>query len=401
MNKRQLTLLFSVVFMDMIGFGFIIPIMPDIIKHFGSTQDMLGIVLGIYAFGQFISAPIMGSLSDRYGRKPLLLLSIGGTFLSLILLGAAGSLTMIILSRFLDGITGGNITIARSYIADLTSEEDRSKGFGLIGMAFGLGFIFGPLFGGLLMKISIQAPPFVAAGIAAVNLVVVSFVLPESHPEEKRNSVRKLLIIDIGALKQVLSLKRSRIFLSIIFFYTLAFNMFETMFSSHSMLAVGLTPQARGLILAYMGVLIAIMQGGVVGILTKKFQEISLLNLSNFILVFSIFGWAFVTNLIQLMIIILPISFAAALQSVIQKSLLSKSARGDNQGMILGVSTSLESLTRIIAPLLGGFLLARVGLWAPGVFSSLVLIVSFILVTLERIETHQKNKSLSHLQDFN
>jgi DHA1 family tetracycline resistance protein-like MFS transporter len=340
MNKRQLTLLFSVVFMDMIGFGFIIPIMPDIIKQFGSSQEMLGVVLGIYALGQFIAAPIVGSLSDKYGRKPLLLLSIGGTFISLILLGVARSIVMVLISRFLDGITGGNITVAQSYIADSTSKEDRSKGFGLIGMAFGLGFIFGPLFGGLLMNISIQAPPLVAAGIAAINLVVIAFVLPESHPKEKRNSIRKIRIIDIDAFRQVLSQDSSRKFLSIIFFYTLAFNTFETMFSSHSMMAVGLTPQARGLILAYMGVLIALMQGGIIGKLTKKFQEISLLNLSNLILVFSLFAWAFVTNIYQLIIIILPISFAAAIQSVIQKSLLSKSDEGDNQGMILGVSTS-------------------------------------------------------------
>ncbi|MDA3809956.1 MAG: MFS transporter [Spirochaetaceae bacterium] len=234
------------------------------------------------------------------------------------------------------------------------------------------------------MSISIQAPPFVAAGIAAINLLFITFVLPESHPKAKRNNIRKIRIIDIDAFKEVFSRESSRKFLSIIFFYTLAFNMFETMFSSHSMIAVGLSPQARGLILAYMGVLIAIMQGGLIGRLTKKYKEMSLLNLANFILVFSIFGWAFVTNTVQLMIIIVPISFAAAIQSVIQKSLLSKSAVGDNQGMILGVSTSLECLTRIIAPLLGGFLLSRIGLWAPGVFSALVLIIPLIIISLER-----------------
>ena len=391
MKKNQLLLLFSVVFMDMIGFGFIIPIMPDIIEHFGSTQQMLGIVLGIYAFGQFIAAPLVGSLSDRFGRKPLLLLSIGGTFLSLLLLGFAKSIALIIVSRFLDGITGGNITVAQSYIADSTSKEDRSKGFGLIGMAFGLGFILGPLFGGLLMSISMSAPAFVAAGIAGINLLVIAFVLPESHPKEKRINFRKLRIIDTGAFKQVLSQKNTRTFLSIIFFYTLAFNMFETMFSSHSMLAIGMTPQTRGLVLAFMGVLIAIMQGGFIGKLTKRYKEMSLLNLSNFILVFSVFGWAFVTNIYQLIIIIVPISFAAAIQSVIQKSMLSKSAVGDNQGMVMGVSTSLESLTRVIAPILGGFLLSQIGLWAPGVFSALVLIIPLVIITGRRKSESEKS----------
>lgn len=238
MKKKPLLLLFSVVFMDMIGFGFIIPIMPDIIAHFGSSQQMLGIVLGVYAFGQFIAAPVVGSLSDRFGRKPLLLLSVGGTFLSLLLLGFANSVLLIVMSRFLDGITGGNITVAQSYIADSTSEENRSKGFGLIGMAFGLGFILGPLFGGLLMTVSISAPAFAAAGIAGINLLVIAFILPESHPKEKRSSFRKIRFVDIDAFKTVLSRQNTRTFLSIIFFYTLAFNMFETMFSSHSMLAL-------------------------------------------------------------------------------------------------------------------------------------------------------------------
>lgn len=390
MKKRQISILFSVVFMDMIGFGFIIPIMPDIIKFFGSSQDMLGIVLGIYALGQFVAAPLVGALSDRYGRKPLLLLSIGGTFLSLLLLGAARSMVLVIASRFLDGITGGNITVAQSYIADSTDEEDRSKGFGLIGMAFGLGFILGPLFGGLLMSISIHAPAFVAAGIAAVNLIIISVVLPESHPAEKRNRSRKFKIIDIQAFRQVFSQDASRKFLTIILFYTMAFNMFETMFSSHGMLAIGLTPKARGLILAYMGVLIAAMQGGLIGKLTSRFKEISLLNLSNLLLIFSLAGWAFVDTTIGLMLIIIPLSFAAALQSVLQKSLLSKSVKGDNQGMVLGVSTSLESFTRVVAPIMGGYLLSRIGLWAPGVVSAAILIVPLIIVTAERIGSSDK-----------
>ena len=130
-----------------------------------------------------------------------------------------------------------------------------------------------------------------------------------------------------------------------------------------------------------MGVLIAVMQGGLIGKLSAKFKESSLLNLSNIILVFSVLGWSFVSNIYQLLLIIIPISFAAAVQSVIQKSLLSKTATGDNQGMVLGVSTSLESVNRVIAPVLGGFLLSQVGLWAPGVFSALVLIIPLVIIT--------------------
>ncbi|MBN2659231.1 MAG: MFS transporter, partial [Spirochaetales bacterium] len=183
-----------------------------------------------------------------------------------------------------------------------------------------------------------------------------------------------------------------RKFLTIILFYTMAFNMFETMFSSHGMLAIGLSPKARGLILAYMGVLIAAMQGGLIGKLTSRFKEMTLLNISNLLLILSLAGWAFVTTTIQLMLIIIPLSFAAALQSVLQKSLLSKSVKGDNQGMVLGVSTSLESFTRVVAPILGGYLLSGIGLWAPGVVSAVILIVPLVIITAERIGSSDKRK---------
>jgi DHA1 family tetracycline resistance protein-like MFS transporter len=380
MKKRSLALLFSVVFMDMVGFGFIIPILPDYISTMGATQDLLGLVLAVYALGQFIAAPVVGALSDRFGRKPLLLLSIGGTFASLLLLGFAKALPLIVISRLLDGLTGGNITVAQSYIADSTGPEDRAKGLGLIGMAFGLGFVLGPLFGGLLVSISLSAPAFIAAGIAALNLIIIAFVLPESLPAEKRQGTRSISILNIKAFRQVFSMADIRRYLGIIFFYTLAFNMFETMFSSHSMLAVGLTPQIRGLVLAYMGILIAVMQGGIVGRLTKKYHARGLLRFSNALLIVSMLGWAFTDELWQLFIVVTPISVGAAIQNVVQKSQLSLAVDDRHQGMALGVSASLESINRVIAPIIGGLLLSRVGLWAPGIASAAVLLVTMILI---------------------
>ena len=183
LQKRSMTLLFSVVLMDMIGFGFIIPILPDYLSSFGGSQSLFGILLASYALGQFIAAPIVGRLSDRFGRKPLLLFSIGGTFISLLVLGFARTLPLLFVSRVVDGLTGGNVTVAQSYIADITDEEDRSKGLGIIGAAFGLGFIMGPLFGGVLVGFGMHVPAFVAAGIAATNLLLITFVLPESLPK--------------------------------------------------------------------------------------------------------------------------------------------------------------------------------------------------------------------------
>lgn len=384
MKKPSLPLLFSVVFMDMIGFGFIIPILPNYIEQLGAPQMLVGFVLGAYALGQFVAAPVVGSLSDRYGRKPLLLLSIGGTFLSLVLLGFARTIPLIFASRILDGLTGGNITVAQSYITDITSDDDRAKGLGLIGMAFGLGFILGPLFGGLLVNVSLSAPAFVAAAIAAVNLALIALVLPESLPKSERSEVRSVKLLDLSTLSSAIRKPALRSILAMIFFYTLAFNVFETMFSPHSLVALDMSARTRGFVLAYMGVLVAVVQGGLTGPLSKRFSERSILIVSNILLISGLLGWAFVQTTTQLLIVIAPVSVGAALQGVLQKSLLSKAAPEGGRGALMGTSTSLESLNRVIAPVLGGFLLSGVGVWAPGIFGASVLVITLVIAISSR-----------------
>ena len=186
MRKRPLALLTSVVFMDMVGFGLILPLLPYYATTFGANATTIGLLYSAYALGQFIGAPIVGRLSDRYGRKPLLLLSIGGTFLSLLLLGFARSLAVLFVSRFLDGITGGNITVAQAYISDVTDEKTRAKSFGLIGAAFGVGFIFGPVIGGALSEWGYAVPAFAASGVAFLNMLLVTILLPESLSRGRR-----------------------------------------------------------------------------------------------------------------------------------------------------------------------------------------------------------------------
>lgn len=392
MKKRSLGLLFSVVFMDMVGFGFIIPFLPDYVASFSASQEMLGLILGIYALGQFFAAPIVGSLSDRFGRKPLLLLSIGGTFVSLLMLGFANTILLVLLSRLLDGLTGGNITVAQSYISDVTDEESRAKGLGLIGMAFGLGFILGPVFGGLLAQISLSLPAFVAAGIALLNLLLITFVLPESLPKESRQNVGRIQLFDVQVLRAAWTNKPLLSILGMTFAFALAFNIFETMFTPHAMLALGLSVRTRGFVLAYMGVVVAGVQGGLMGYLTKRFDEDAILRVTTPVMAVSLALWAFVPNLVLLLVVILPISVAAGVQGVVMKSLLTKRADEGDRGAVLGLSTSLESANRVIAPMLGGILITRVGTWAPGVLSALVLLVPVVLVASEGIRQRTVGK---------
>ena len=375
-KKGSKALLFSVVFMDMVGFGFVIPLLPDYITRFGGSPGLVGLLSSVYALGQFFAAPIVGRLSDRYGRKPLLLISIGGTFLSLVLLGAAWALPIVFLSRILDGLTGGNITVAQSYISDLTDEKDRAKGLGLIGAAFGLGFIFGPLFGGLLSRFGLSAPAFAAAGVSLTNLLLITFVLPESLTSEMReemagNPRRKF---SIKLLIEALRTPGVGSILQVILFYSFAFLMFQTFFSVHAQQQLGVDTDVRGYLLAYVGVLIAAVQGGAIGLLTKRFKESHLMLASSMLLVLGFIMWAFSPAIWFLMIALLPIALGGGVMGTMNRSRLTKSVPKEEIGGILGLSTSIESLNGIIAPAVAGGLFPLFGSWAPGVFGAIIMV---------------------------
>ncbi len=207
MKTSRLINIFLVVFVDMLGFGLILPLLPYYAETFGATPIIIGLIVASFAAASLIGAPLMGRLSDRYGRRPILLLSVAGTFIGYLLLGFAqpiGSffaslfapqavnafiIAVLFASRMLDGFTGGNITVAQAYISDVTDEKNRSRGLGVIGSAFGLGFIIGPAVGGLLSRWGFSVPAFAAAGFAFLNLISIFFFLPESLTVERREAM--------------------------------------------------------------------------------------------------------------------------------------------------------------------------------------------------------------------
>ena len=187
MFKKQLGLIFGFVFIDLLGYSLILPLLPYYADQFGASLTLIGLLGTANALGQLVAAPIIGRLSDRYGRRPLLIVSISGTVFGFLMLGLANSLWMLFLSRILDGFLGGNITLAQAYITDVTDNKERAKGLGLIGAAFGLGFIIGPAMGGTLAGDGNYAlPALIASGLAFLNLLGVFFWLPESLPPEER-----------------------------------------------------------------------------------------------------------------------------------------------------------------------------------------------------------------------
>lgn len=374
MNNKRLFSIILVVFIDLLGFSLILPLLPYYAETFNANETITGILIASYAVMQLIGAPLLGRLSDRFGRRPVLLISVFGTFIGFLLLGFANALWMLFASRILDGLTGGNLSVAQAYISDVTDEKSRSKGLGMVGAAFGLGFIIGPVTGGLLSQWRYAVPAFVAAGISFLNLILIYAWLPESLTEEKRNQMtEKRPAVTLQAL--IVAFKRpfTGSLLITRFFYGLAFSIFQTIFSLYALAKFDLTARDTGFVLTYVGVLAVIVQGFLVGRLTTQFREDLLITVSVVLMGISLLGWALAPSVLWLYIIMTPTAISGGLLNTLLSSTLTKAVAPQEIGGILGLSAAVESATRIIAPLLGGVLLQQVGTWAPGAFGAVVM----------------------------
>jgi DHA1 family tetracycline resistance protein-like MFS transporter len=385
MNNKRLFSIILVVFIDLLGFSLILPLLPYYAKTFSANQTTTGILIASYALMQLIGAPILGRLSDRIGRRPVLLLSVFGTFLGFLLLGFANALWMLFASRIIDGLTGGNLTVAQAYISDVTDAKSRSKGLGMIGAAFGLGFIIGPVTGGLLSQWGYAVPAFAAATISFINLILIYAWLPESLTEEKRAQMtEKRPAVTLKALLVAFQRPFTGSILITRFFFGIAFAIFQTVFSLYALARFNLSARETGFVLTYVGVLAVIVQGFLVGRLTSRFREDILITVSVVLMAVSLLGWALAPSLLWLYIIMTPTALSGGLLNTLLSSTLTKAVEPQEIGGILGLSAAVESSTRIIAPLLGGVLLQQIGAWAPGAFGAVVMVgVSiFVFITI-------------------
>ena len=392
MERKRLLNIFIIVFIDLVGFGLILPLLPFYAEQYGATPFLVGLLTASYAAAQLIGAPILGRLSDRYGRRPILLVSIAGTVLGFLILAIADPLgrslatslgvsaaplimALLFFSRILDGLTGGNISVAQAYITDVTDAENRAKGLGLLGAAFGLGFIIGPAAGGLLSTWGFAVPAFVAAALATINLISVYFWLPESLTDEKRAAAAQRERPKLSAKALWLAINRPRVgpLLHIRFFFGLAFATFQTVFPLYAQYQLSLDVRQTGFILTYVGVLAAFIQGGAIGMLTKRFSERSLIFSSTIIMTGALLAWAFTPNVPVLLIVLLPLAYAGGVLGTVINSALTKAVYPEEIGGTLGLAASLESSTRVVAPSMGGYLLGSLGAWAPGVVSAIIM----------------------------
>jgi len=363
MKRSPLLVIFITVFIDLVGFGIVIPVLPFYAEgtKFGATPSQVGLLFASYSVLQFVFAPVLGRLSDKYGRRPILFASLLGTALGFLILGFATTLWMLFVGRIIDGISGGNISTAQAYIADVTTEENRAKGMGLIGAAFGLGFVFGPAIGGILSRWGINVPFLFAGGLALANAVLLYFALPETvtpdHPARASAAAGRGWQQLIEALKQ----RRLAFVLTIYFLSIVAFSIMTAVFSLFLLFRLGYDPWHSGWIFAFVGIISATIQGGLIGKLVKRFGEPALVIFGALLFTASLFLTPFVRTGIGVVGILAIGALSAignALMAPSLTSLGSKSAQARDQGSILGVMQSVASLARAVGPSLAAVLIS-------------------------------------------
>jgi DHA1 family tetracycline resistance protein-like MFS transporter len=367
-TRSPLVIIFITIFIDLVGFGIVIPVLPLYAERYGASEATVGILLATYSAMQFVFAPILGKLSDRVGRRPVLLVSLIGTSIGFLLMGFAPSmpvgfallgmaptLVWLFVARIIDGISGGNISTAQAYIADVTPPEQRSKGMGLIGAAFGLGFIFGPAIGGALSHISPEAPFFFAAAMAAANATALYFLLPESLSAEHRSQARRGGILEV--LEQSGSWQLGAV-IATYFFSTVAFAMMTATFALFAAHRFRFNESKTGYLFAYVGVIGAVIQGGLLGRLVKMFGDKPLAVAGTAIFAASVFCFPLSQTVAALTIASTGFAIGNSLMTPTLNALASKSVSAAWQGRVLGVLASVASLARIIGPVLGGWLLS-------------------------------------------
>lgn len=397
-RRSSLGIIFLTVLIDLIGFGIVIPVLPLYAEKLGTTAWQIGLLVGVYSFAQFLFSPIWGKLSDRLGRRPILIVSVIGTALGFFLMGAAPTLApalgiavlpLLFASRILDGISGGNISTAQAYIADITPPEERSKRMGLIGAAFGLGFMIGPAIGGIMSQYSLAAPFYFAGVLAAANAILITIILPESlAPEHRSDRQPKQSLADVFRHSNGPALATV---MATYFFSIIGFAMITTLYALFNEKRFGMDAKQTGYVFALIGLIGVLIQGGMLRHLLKRMRETQLAAIGAAILSLSLFALPFATSVKGLIVVS---AFMAVGQSLITPILMGLGSRFVDkrwQGRAMGLMQSSGSLGRTIGPALAGWLLhfdlgkdithyARTPFWTGAAFIGITFLLSLTLL---------------------
>jgi MFS transporter, DHA1 family, tetracycline resistance protein len=356
-GRATFAVLFVTVFIDLLGFGIVIPFLPLYAQRLHVSASGIGLILSSYSLMQLLCAPLLGRLSDHYGRRPIIMLGLLGSSISYVIYGIAASFAVLLISRAVHGACAGTIATAQAYVADTTTESERAHGMGMIGAAFGLGFVFGPALGGLLGHSSLRVPVFFAAILTLANLIFAALALPESHRPVRAATLNWVAVVAplLKLPRQLTGHRLSRLFM-IAFLGTSAMAAFEATFTLMVPAVYRYGARGIGELLAFAGLLQVFTQGYLLRKVIARLGEIRLVRAGMLVCAAGMAPMASMTNRAVLWFLLALLSIGYGLASPSVASLISRRTERHSQGEVLGVNQSALSLARICGPVIAGFI---------------------------------------------
>lgn len=376
-GKAALLLIFFTVFIDLVGFGLIIPVLPTYAQQLHAEEWVVGCVIATYSVLQFLFTPFWGRLSDKIGRRPVLLISLAASAIGYLIWGFSNTLIALFISRAVAGAGNANIAVAQAYVSDVTTPENRAKGMGLVGAAFGLGFVLGPAIGMAFVGLGLQAIGLIAAGLSLLDLVLTFFLLPE--PPVRSNAAHERFSTDKNFYFNTIFDPKLRTSLLIFFISTFAFANMEATIVMLTNNQFHFTPKDNTVMFLYIGLLIVFVQGGMIHRLTKKYGEKKLIGIGSIMVALGLVLTPVTSNLWVLGVALFFLAVGSGLNNPANQSMLSKLAPAEKTGGVLGVGQSLSTLGRIAGPLVGAFAFQYLGNSSPYFIGAVAMVVAFVL----------------------
>jgi DHA1 family tetracycline resistance protein-like MFS transporter len=387
-SRASMMVLFLTVFIDLIGFGIVLPLLGFFANHFAVSGFLVSLLSAVFSLMQFLFTPFWGRLSDKMGRRPIILISLAGSTISYLLLGFCSSFWQIFGTRVLAGFFGGNIAVANAYVADVTPPEKRSQGMGMIGAAFGLGFVLGPAIAEAITHLPHDpAHPeyiyhmigWVAGGICGINLLVACFTLPESLTNKSAENIRRMGPGLFESWRRAFSRELVAVLILIYFVLTFAFANFEALFSVFISKKFSYDVREGDWFFLFLGLVVASVQGGMIGRLVKAFGEKALILYGGILLAASLAFIPFANGMVALLVTLVGLGIGQGVNRSSIMGLISQNIDSHEQGAILGVAQSSTSLARILGPIAGGLMFDHFGRAIPFVASG-ILVVLILLI---------------------
>jgi len=377
---KRILIIFLIMFTEVLGFSMVAPVIPFLALSLGLNVLQIGLILSIFSLCQFFASPVTGKLSDRYGRKPLLIVSQISTFIGFMLLGLANEVWILILARLVDGLIGSNMTVSQAYISDVTEPENRTKVYGYSSAVFGAGLIFGPLIGGILSTISYSTPMFFAAGVCLVSILLVVIFLPESLTvKEEKVRISFNDIFPINDTKRFFKDSKIRKLLIIFLIYSLGFMLFISTFALFAEIQINVTALEVGFFMAWIGVLRVFFQTILISPLQKTFGENKVLKIGIISMITAFTILIFTTTFLFTFIPLVFVAFGTGICRPVLTSKLANSVEQEETGSLLGVNNALMSIAQIIAPIMGGIILYFLNSQILPLISASCFVIIFII----------------------